>query len=81
VFGDPYLWSARDRLAALALRARLPTSFIFVEHVEAGGLMSYGADTRRATIENRSGDQPQDSTVLGLTIPGALELQAARLID
>lgn len=44
VLGDPYLWRARSQVAALALRARLPTSFIFAEHVEAGGLMSYGAD-------------------------------------
>jgi putative tryptophan/tyrosine transport system substrate-binding protein len=44
--GDPNLWAAREQIAALALHARLPTSFAFVENVEAGGLMSYGADTQ-----------------------------------
>jgi putative tryptophan/tyrosine transport system substrate-binding protein len=42
--GDQELWVARKQLAALALRARLPTSFPFVEPVEEGGLMSYGPD-------------------------------------
>ena len=32
----------RQRLAALALRYRLPTTFGEREHAEAGGLMSYG---------------------------------------
>ncbi len=44
--GDAYLWAARKQVASLALRAGLPSSFAFVEPVEAGGLMSYGADTR-----------------------------------
>jgi putative ABC transport system substrate-binding protein len=44
VAGDAYLWGARRQLADLALRSGLPTTFPFVEHVEAGGLMSYGAD-------------------------------------
>ena len=46
VWGDPYLWTAAKQVADLSLRARLPTIFLFVEHVEAGGLMSYGADTQ-----------------------------------
>jgi putative ABC transport system substrate-binding protein len=46
VAGDPYLWSERRHLADLALRYRLPTIFAFVEHVEAGGLISYGADQK-----------------------------------
>jgi putative ABC transport system substrate-binding protein len=46
VLGDPYLWNARVQLADLALRARLPTMFVVVEHVEVGGLMSYAADTQ-----------------------------------
>src|SRR5207249_1566890 len=34
----------RQRLAELAIRHRLPTMFADRVHVEAGGLMSYGAD-------------------------------------
>jgi putative ABC transport system substrate-binding protein len=46
VVGDPYLWVARRKVADLALRAHLPTSYVFAEEVEAGGLMSYGADSQ-----------------------------------
>ena len=34
----------RDRIAALALDARLPTMHGFREPVDAGGLLSYGPD-------------------------------------
>ncbi|MEW6690790.1 MAG: ABC transporter substrate-binding protein [Pseudomonadota bacterium] len=44
VGGDPLTMSHRPLVAELALRGRLPTFFLFREHVEAGGLMSYGAD-------------------------------------
>jgi putative tryptophan/tyrosine transport system substrate-binding protein len=40
----PYM-AARERIAELALRYRLPTFFSWRDHVEAGGLMSYGPDT------------------------------------
>ena len=40
---DPFLLGRRDRIAALALRQRLPTMFHTPEPVAAGGLMSYGA--------------------------------------
>ena len=46
VIGDPYLWVARKQLADLALKTRLPTTYVFAEEVEAGGLMSYGADAQ-----------------------------------
>jgi ABC-type uncharacterized transport system substrate-binding protein len=39
----PYM-AARQRLAELALRHRLPTFFTWRDHVEAGGLMSYAPD-------------------------------------
>jgi len=49
----PYM-AARQRIAELALRHRLPTFFSWRDHVEAGGLMSYGPDLsdllRRAAI-------------------------------
>jgi len=42
VCGDPLLNTNRIRLNTLAAAARLPTMHGFREHVEAGGLMSYG---------------------------------------
>ena len=49
----PYM-AARQRIADLALRHRLPTFFSWRDHVEAGGLMSYGPDLsdllRRAAV-------------------------------
>src|SRR5262249_26058342 len=44
VGGDPMLMSSRPLIANLALRHRLPTMFLLKEHVEDGGLMSYGTD-------------------------------------
>jgi putative ABC transport system substrate-binding protein len=44
VGGDPVAVAQRALVAELALRHRLPSFFLFREHVEAGGLMSYGAD-------------------------------------
>jgi putative ABC transport system substrate-binding protein len=44
ICGDPLLFTNRIRINTLALGARLPTIFNFREHVEAGGLMSYGAN-------------------------------------
>src|SRR4030095_9078290 len=42
----PYM-AARQRIAELALRYRLPTFFSWRDHVEAGGLISYGPDLTR----------------------------------
>jgi putative ABC transport system substrate-binding protein len=39
--------NARRRIAAFALASRLPTVFNFREHVEDGGLISYGVDLRQ----------------------------------
>jgi putative tryptophan/tyrosine transport system substrate-binding protein len=44
VLSSPYFASARPRIAELAISYRLPTMFIFRAYVEAGGLLSYGAD-------------------------------------
>ena len=44
VVNDPLLTTNRNRLAILAVGARLPTMHGFREYVEAGGLVSYGAN-------------------------------------
>ena len=44
VCSDPLLNTNRNRLNILAAAARLPTMEPFREHIEAGGLLSYGAN-------------------------------------
>jgi ABC-type uncharacterized transport system substrate-binding protein len=39
--------NARRQIATFALASRLPTVFSFREHVEDGGLISYGVDLRQ----------------------------------
>jgi putative ABC transport system substrate-binding protein len=41
---DPVLYNNQVRINTLALGARLPTMYSFREYVEAGGLLSYGAN-------------------------------------
>ncbi len=54
VVGDAMFLLHRTRLAELAARSRLPAAYALREHVEAGGLMSYGPSLtdlfRRAAI-------------------------------
>ncbi len=54
VCDDPLLNTNRIRLNTLAVAARLPTMEPFREHVQAGGLMSYGANF--PDLFRRSGD-------------------------
>jgi putative ABC transport system substrate-binding protein len=54
VCGDPLVITNRTRINTFALAARLPAMFISREHVDAGGLMSYGpniADLYRRAAE------------------------------
>jgi putative ABC transport system substrate-binding protein len=44
--GDAAFLAWRRRIAAFSLASRLPSVFSFREHVEAGGLISYGIDLR-----------------------------------
>jgi putative ABC transport system substrate-binding protein len=44
VCNDPLVATNRVRISTLALGARLPTMFGAQEYVDAGGLMSYGAN-------------------------------------
>jgi putative ABC transport system substrate-binding protein len=54
VLGDGMFWVARARIAELALARQLPSMFMNSEHVEAGGLLSYAANSvepyRRAAV-------------------------------
>jgi putative ABC transport system substrate-binding protein len=62
VISDPLLFSHRDRLNASAMGVRLPTIHSFRDHVETGGLMSYGPDYqamfRRILRGTKPGDMP-----------------------
>src|SRR5262245_14111025 len=44
VVGDTLMNSNRVRIATLAVAARLPTMYVHRDYVEAGGLISYGAN-------------------------------------
>jgi len=44
IVGDTFMNSNRARIGTLAIQARLPTIYVAREYVEAGGLMSYGAN-------------------------------------
>ena len=44
VTADAFLWNLKEQISNLALRHRLPSMHAFAASVEAGGLMSYGAD-------------------------------------
>ena len=80
VAADSEFVEQRDLIARLALKHRLPSMFSFREHVEAGGLISYGQNLsdsfrRAATFVDkifkgaRAGDLPvEQSTKLELVI-------------
>jgi len=44
VLGGPLMRANEKRIADFALKSRLPSTYVFRESVEAGGLMYYGAD-------------------------------------
>jgi putative ABC transport system substrate-binding protein len=46
VFGDGLFLNHRARIAQWAVAIRLPTMYVFREHVDAGGLMSYRPSSR-----------------------------------
>jgi len=45
VYPDPIAVAERERIAEFALKQRLPTMYAFREFVDAGGLISYGANS------------------------------------
>jgi putative ABC transport system substrate-binding protein len=44
LLSSPFFAMRRDQIISLAIQHQLPSMFIFKPYVEAGGLMSYGAD-------------------------------------
>jgi putative ABC transport system substrate-binding protein len=48
VLPDAMFLSERRRIAALAIAVRLPSMYAYRDHVEDGGLMSYGIDLRES---------------------------------
>ena len=42
--GSPLMRDNGKQIASLALKSRLPSTYVYTEDVDAGGLMSYGAD-------------------------------------
>jgi putative ABC transport system substrate-binding protein len=46
VTADAYFWTQRQLIAGLTLSFRVPSMFSSADFVDAGGLMSYGADAR-----------------------------------
>jgi putative ABC transport system substrate-binding protein len=78
ILADAMLFQERQRVAELAAAARLPAVYGFRDHVDAGGLISYGvnyADNyRRAAIyvvKILNGAKPSD---LPVEFPSKLEL-------
>jgi len=70
VFGDPLAFERRAQIADFAVQNSLPTIYHIREHVEAGGLMSYGASLadqwrRAATYVDKilKGAKPADLPV------------------
>ena len=71
---DPFFISQRDQFATLTARYRIPAAYSTREDVEAGGLMSYGADNHEMwrqvgvyTGQILKGAKPADLPVLQST--------------
>ena len=77
VLPDPVFFTARADIAALAVKARLPSIYFHREHVEAGGLLSYGANIthqfrRAATFVDK---------ILNGAHPGLLPIEQATTFE
>ena len=88
IAADSLFVEQRERIAQLALKHRLPSIFSFREHVQAGGLISYGqhlADSyrRAATYVDRifNGAKPSELPVeLSTRLELIVNLKAAKAL-
>ena len=78
VLRDALFIVIRRQIAAFALASRMPTIYGFREHVESGGLLSYGVDLRSSYMRAAfyvdkilKGEKPSD---LPIEFPTKLEL-------
>jgi putative ABC transport system substrate-binding protein len=81
------LVNRKELLADLAMRRRLPAIYFYMEHVEAGGLVSFGPDLRviyRRTAEYvhriLQGARPADMPVEQVRFSIGVNLRAAKAI-
>jgi putative tryptophan/tyrosine transport system substrate-binding protein len=89
VQGDPTFLNERRRMATLAVEAHLPAVYAYREHVEDGGLVSYGVNLREnwyraATYVDKilKGAKPGDLPVeLTTKFELLINLKAAKDID
>jgi putative tryptophan/tyrosine transport system substrate-binding protein len=88
VWGEPFLDSQRDQIVALTRHMSLPTIFAYREHVDAGGLISYGTNLsdsyRQAGMycgRILKGEKPADLPVLQPTkFEMAINVKTAKAI-
>jgi putative ABC transport system substrate-binding protein len=78
VMSDSYLFSLRKEISALALRDRLASMWSFADCVEAGGLMSYGADDSGAEMRQVAAYVDK---ILNGAKPGDLAIQQPSKFD
>jgi len=89
VCADPFFFSRRQQLVALAARHRLPTMYEWRDFVDAGGLMSYGTDLASGyrdaagyVVKILKGAKPSDLPVLQSTrFEFVINLKAAKALD
>lgn len=77
VLGDPLIFRQRQQIADLALKYGLASVYPAKEHVDAGGLMSYGVNI----VDNFRRAAPYVDKILKGTKPGDLPIQQATTLE